>query len=296
MTTCQNSNSNKYFQHFINFFRYGKATYNLLKSSIAVSVSGTFRVYLAALLLGTQASPLLCLAGGLIIYSVYTLDRALGCKEDLVNRAELNDSCRDIGIIVSLITFLIGSFVFLQNGILWLVFFPFVTGFLYSIGLKIGRLNLRLKAGLGIKNLVVGLTWGVCTACVAGYSSGLLPLWVVFLLYGVKTAVNSVIDDFKDVKGDSLAGLNTLPACCGELLTRNILLWLHVTSHLIVLVALLKGVIAFEPLIIAGSFICGLICILRYSGEEKYASRKVEVSVFKDCESVVTAIVINILT
>jgi len=125
----------------------------LLQSSLLISISRTFRIYLASLLLGSSVSLALCLAGGLIIYSVYTLDRALGCKEDLINRSELNDSCRDIGIIVSVVTCLmIGSVVFLKYGIIWLAFFPFVTGYLYSKGLQLYGFNLRLKAGLGVKN------------------------------------------------------------------------------------------------------------------------------------------------
>lgn len=281
MTTCQNKRNS-----FLHTYFFNSATFKLLQSSIGISISGTFRIYLASLLLGSSVSISLCLAGGLIIYSVYTLDRALGCKEDLVNRSELNDSCKDIGIIVSVVTFMIGSFIFSRYNILWLAFFPFITGYLYSKGLRLHGFNLRLKAGLGVKNLVVGLTWGVCTACVAGHSSALLPLLIVFLLYGVKTAINSVIDDFKDVNGDSLAGLKTLPACLGELGTRNVLLLLHVVSHLIVLAALLCGIIAFEPLIIVGSFLCGLVCIFRYCNEDKYKLRKFEMSIFKDLESV----------
>lgn len=113
---------------------------------------------------------------------------------------------------------------------------------------------------------------------------------IVFLLYGIKTAINSVIDDFKDVKGDSLAGLKTLPVCLGELRTRKMLLILHVVSHLGLWAALCGGIIAFEPVVILGSFVCGLVCILRYTNEEKYKSRKFEIGIFKDFESVLISI------
>ncbi len=269
------------------------STIKLLNSSVLVAFSGMLRVYLASLLLQTHVNVATCIAGGLIIYSVYTLDRSLDSKEDLINRSELNNSCKEIGLAVSLITFLIGAFVFAQDGILSLAFLPFVTGFLYSKGLKIGKYNLKLKGGLGIKNIVVGITWGVFIALVAGQAgTSIYPLMMVFVLYGVKTFVNSTIDDFKDIKGDTLAGLKTLPICLGEKRTRTILLVLHVVSHLVILSTLYYGILAFEPVILAGSFLCGLICILQYTNEERYISGKNGLFVFKYGESALITILI----
>jgi 4-hydroxybenzoate polyprenyltransferase len=227
----------------------------------------------------------ICLASGLVIYSVYTLDRALGSEEDTINREELNGSSKEIGLTASIITFVIGSYALAKEGLLIFAFLPFVTGFLYSKGIKIGKFALKLKGGLGVKNIVVGLTWGACTAGIAGYSCELLPLAIVFILFGVKTFINSTIDDFKDIKGDSIAGLRTLPVCLGRPKTQWALLALHIISHLVLLITLFIGIIAFEPVIIAGSFICGLVCILRYTNEERYKSGKLGLAVFKDLEA-----------
>lgn len=142
-------------------FNRSSATIELLKSSVAVAISGALRVYIAAILLGTHVSVITCIAGGLIIYSVYTLDRSLESEEDLVNRKELNGSKKEIGLAVSILTFLIGSYVLSKEGLFILAFLPLVAGFLYSKGIKIGRYTLKLKGGLGIKNVVVGITWGI---------------------------------------------------------------------------------------------------------------------------------------
>jgi hypothetical protein len=48
---------------------------------------------------------LACIAGGLVIYTVYTIDRTLESKEDATNRKELNDSRKDIGLGAALLTF-----------------------------------------------------------------------------------------------------------------------------------------------------------------------------------------------
>ncbi|MEN6291577.1 MAG: UbiA family prenyltransferase, partial [Methanobacterium sp.] len=186
-------------------------------------ISGAFRIYLASILIGTQVSMLTCLAGFLIIYSVYTLDRTLDSEEDSINREELSGSSKSIGLTITIVTFLLGSGIFAKEGILVYALLPFVTGFLYSKGIKIGKCALRLKGGLGVKNIVVGITWGLCTAGVAGiHCNSTLAFLTVLTLYGVKTFVNSILDDFKDIKGDTVAGIKTLPVCYGALKTRDI--------------------------------------------------------------------------
>lgn len=291
MDACRFCTKNKYILFFINRFQtvLNTATLHLLTSSILVSVSGAFRVYLASLLLGTRVTVWTCLAGGLVIYSVYTLDRTLDSEEDLINRKELCGSCKEIGFAASILSFFIGGFIFSKNGILILAFIPFIVGFLYSKGIKIGKHNLKLKGSLGVKNIVVGITWGVCTVGVAGYHSNFLPLAIVFLLYGVKTFINSVIDDFKDVKGDTLTGIKTLPVCLGELKTRKTLLCMHILSHMIIIVALVYNIIAFEPVIIIYSFLCGVIYIKKYTNEPAIHKKRGK-SLLIDGEAVISLI------
>ena len=264
------------------------ATLELLKSSILVAFSGALRIHLAFLLLHIQSSVLTCVAGGLIIYTVYTLDRAFESEEDAVNRRELNGSNKKVGLTVSLLAFIIGTYILAKEGILALAFIPFITGYLYSKGIKIGRFALKLKGGLGIKNIVVGLTWGIFIAGLAGSGCGnLVPIVLVFIFFGVKLFINSAIYDFKDIKGDTLAGIKTLPVSLGARKTRNLLTAMHLLSHLALGIALIHGVLAFEPLIVLYSFICGLICIQNFtnSEDEKLSSRKLERTVLVDGES-----------
>jgi len=264
------------------------ATLELLKSSILVAFSGALRIHLAFLLLHIQSSILTCVAGGLIIYTVYTLDRALESKEDSVNRTELNGSNKKVGLIVSLLAFLIGNYILAKEGILGLAFIPFVTGYLYSKGIKIGKLALKLKGGLGIKNIVVGLTWGIFIAGLAGSECGdLIPIVMVFIFFGVKLFINSAIYDFKDIKGDTLAGIKTLPVSLGARKTRTLLIAMHMFSHMAIGIALIHGALAFEPLIILYSFACGLICIQKFtnSGNEEFLSQNIERIFLVDGES-----------
>lgn len=264
------------------------ATLELLKSSVLVAFSGALRIHLAFLLLHIQSSALTCVAGGLIIYTVYTLDRALESEEDSVNRTELNGSNKKVGFVVSLLAFIIGTSILAKEGMFTLAFIPFITGYLYSKGIKIGKLTLKLKGGLGIKNIIVGLTWGIFIAGLAGSGCGqLVPIVMVFIFFGVKLFINSAIYDFKDIKGDTLAGIKTLPVSLGARKTRNLLTAMHLFSHLIIGIALIHGALAFEPLIILYSFACGLICIQKFTnkGNEEFPSQKLERTVLVDGES-----------
>jgi 4-hydroxybenzoate polyprenyltransferase len=291
-------NSNVFFESFDRFLRhrlrdiseYGEknATSELLKSSILVAFSGAFRIHLAFLLLQIQSNIFTCIAGGLVIYSVYTLDRALGSEEDTVNRKELSGSKKEIGLAASMLTFVIGSYILAKEGMFALAFIPFVTGFLYSKGINIGKFSLKLKGGLGVKNFVVGLTWGTFISGLAGSTCGnIIPIVLIFTFFGVKLFVNSTIYDFKDIKGDTLAGIKTLPVSLGIRNTRNFLLGVHMLSHLILGIALINGILAFEPMIVLYSFICGLVCIKSYtkSDDEEPPFRKFKRIILVDGES-----------
>lgn len=270
--------------------RFDNATLNLLKSSILVGLSGIFRVYIAYLLLQTHTSLLTCVAGGLIIYSVYTLDRTLESTEDTINRTELNESKKEIGFAASLLAFLIGSWIFAKEGILLFAFLPFFIGYLYSKGLKIGKHSLKLKGGLGVKNLVTGITWGLSIVGVAGhYCKTLLPVVIVFMYFCTKLFINSTIYDFKDIKGDMIAGIKTLPVSLGDKTTRDVLLLLHIVSHVILSITILIGVLGFEPIILIYSFINGLVCILYYAtnSNEESMFKKLKRTVIVDGESTV---------
>ncbi|NPE29762.1 UbiA family prenyltransferase [Methanococcoides sp. SA1] len=249
-------------------------TLHLLNSSTLVSVSGALRIYIAFLLLQLQCNILSCIGGGLIVYSVYTLDRALDSEEDAVNRSELTGARRDIALFVSLLTFLIGAYFLFCDGLLLLAFLPLVTGFLYSKGIKVGKHHLKLKGGLGVKNLVVGTTWGAFIAGIAGwYAESMLPVFAVFLYFGIKLFVNSSVYDFKDIKGDALAGIKTLPVSLGEQKTRDILLSIHLFSHSLLSILLISGFIAYEPMVLVYSFVAGLVCIDRFASPVEKESK-----------------------
>ncbi|WP_456475273.1 UbiA family prenyltransferase [Candidatus Pyrohabitans sp.] len=241
-------------------------TLRLLSTSVPVAVSGAFRLYIALLFLGAGAEARIYLAFGLLVYATYTLDRALECEEDRINRRELVGSRKKLPLLICLHTFLAGSLILAKEEMYFAPFIPGVIGYLYSKGLKLGGFHIKLKGGAGSKNIVVALTWGGTIAAIAGkWTEDTFSIFIVFAFFAVKVFINSVIYDFKDMRGDARAGIKTLPLCIGEKKTKAILQGLHLIMHLSILLAMLLQLIRFEPIILLYSLFAGGICTSFYA-------------------------------
>lgn len=208
--------------------------------------------------------PKICIAGALVIYSTYTLDRALGCEEDKINRRELGSSRKGIALFVCLLSFLTGVLLLSGEGLFLIGFLPIAVGYTYSRGVRVGNYFLKLKGNLGGKNITVALTWGAFIAgIVRNWASNWLLVLLVFSFFGIKSFINTVIYDFRDLEGDAMAGLKTLPLYLGEARTRRFLMLTHNSLHIVVVAVL--NAIGFEPVIVIGLWFCGFIYIHYYS-------------------------------
>jgi 4-hydroxybenzoate polyprenyltransferase len=231
-------------------------TLRLLNSSTVVAISGGLRLHIAFLLGGLAIKiPVYC-AGVLIIYSTYTLDRALECKEDEINRTELCGADKRMGIIACIISFILGALILVLHGIYLAPFFPFIVGYFYTHGIRIGSRTFKLKASAGVKNIIIGITWGGTIALiVSNWCSSVVTVAIIFLFFTSKIFVTSCVNDFKDVKGDMAAGILTLPACFGEKVTREILILVLLALHCVMLFSLFFGLIRNEWILL----LCGLV-------------------------------------
>jgi len=266
-------------------------TLNLLNSSTLIALSGALRLHIAFLLAGIDPKIPVYLAGGLIIYSTYTLDRSLGSEEDAINRSELKGSKNNIAIVICIITFLAGALILAGEKIYFASFFPFIVGYLYSKGLKIGRFKLKLKGSAGGKNIVVAMTWGGTIALIVSeWNKNNITILLIFTFYGTKLFINSILYDFKDIKGDMAAGIKTLPVCFGENRIRKILLMLCILMHCCILVSLLTGFIMPEPVILSYSFFAGIISISLISSNHESGIKKYSREIIVDGESTIALV------
>jgi 4-hydroxybenzoate polyprenyltransferase len=253
---------------------FGKPTLRLLNSSTVVAISGGLRLHIAFLLAGIAVSiPDYC-AFILIVYATYTLDRALDCKEDAINKSELCGADKKTGIIACIVSFLLGAFLLARNGIYFAPFFPFIIGYLYTHGVRIGSYSLKLKGGAGVKNIIIGITWGGTIALIVSrWCSSVVTVWIIFLFFAMKIFVTSCVNDFKDVKGDTAAGIKTLPACLGENLTKKVLILIMIGLHCVMLYALFAGIIGDEWVVLLFGLILTIAFLMVYSSSFEHKSQ-----------------------
>lgn len=241
------------------------STIRLLNSSILVGVSGGLRLYLAFLLAGITPILPLVVASALIIYATYTLDRSLESKEDDINHQELADANKMTGLVVSGIAITIGIALFFSKFLFIPPLFPFIVGILYSRGITLKKREFKLKGGLGMKNLVIGITWGGTIGLIIASTGHALAALVICLFFGMKLFINSTIFDLKDVKGDLAAGIQTLPVVLGEQKLKWILLSLCVIQHIILALAIAWGILIPITFFLLYSFFSEGLVIISYS-------------------------------
>lgn len=189
------------------------STLRVLGSSAVIGISGWFRLYIAFLLAGKAPDLALCSAFSFVVYSVYTLDRASKSKEDEVNRpGERNADKMVVIFIVSVFLFISLLILTLKKVSPIVALLPFLIGFLYTKGLKVGDISIKFKQGLGIKNSTVAFTWAFTIAAfIYNFTENYLQSFLIFIFFFSKSFINTVLFDFKDIKGDSSAGLTTIP-------------------------------------------------------------------------------------
>jgi len=100
-------------------------------------------------------------------------------------------------------------------------------GVVYSIKI----LSFRLKDILGVKNAIVALAWaGTCSFLPLTVSFRVpIQILLVFYFLFIRCVINTTIFDVRDIEGDKLSGVRTIPVVFGRRKTKNLLLILNST-------------------------------------------------------------------
>jgi 4-hydroxybenzoate polyprenyltransferase len=242
-------------------------TLKLLSSSVLIAISGVFRLRIASLFLGISPGIFIYLAVFLIIYATYTFDRTLGSEEDKINKKELISSRKDIALALCLISLATGCLILSLENLLLIALLPVIIGYIYGKGLRIGHRVLKLKGNFGMKNLTVSITWGMFLSGIAQHwaDSSYIVLLFILPFITVKSFINTVIWDFRDVKGDAAAGIKTLPIYLGEKKARRLLQIMHIVLHLWIAFGIYMNLINAEWTIIFTLALAGMINTILYT-------------------------------
>lgn len=228
--------NSSYKNNLIDIFGIVQGLFRFLSvSSLWIAGLGFFKTLIGYFLLGLNPNPMVCMAVFLISFSVYSLDKIADIESDVINMPERKNflySKRKLVFYCSIAAYLAAvALTFMDNPIaLPLVFLPFVANAFY--GTKLLPWIPRLKDIPVMKNVIVATTWALITTLLPGaHINGwpIIQIGLVFYFLLVKTFIDTVLYDIRDVSGDRAAGVRTMPVLLGERQTVGILLALNST-------------------------------------------------------------------
>jgi 4-hydroxybenzoate polyprenyltransferase len=211
------------FSNFVSF---------LSVSSILIALIGFLLPYFTFLLYDIKIDFNLLLSSYLLTYSVYSLDKLSNIKEDTISlpeRAEFITRHRNILTYITVASYIVAlTLDLLKNTLaLFVVLFPLCIGLIYSIKIS----NFRLKDIPALKNISIAVSWAVVATFLplAVSSKSLTPVVLIFYFVFTKCLINTVLFDVRDVEGDNVNGVRTIPVILGLNKTKNLLLILNST-------------------------------------------------------------------
>jgi 4-hydroxybenzoate polyprenyltransferase len=225
---------------FISYKKILKNLYHLLSSlifflsisSVFIAIIGILLPYVTFLLYNINIDLNLLLSSYLLTFTVYSLDKLSNIKEDSVS---LPDRAGFIGEYKKILTFItVASYIFalsisfLKNSLaVFIVLFPLFTGLVYSIKIS----NFRLKDILAIKNISIATSWAVVGTFLPLVDSSKSSMQIVFIFYFIfiKCFINTIIFDIRDIEGDSINNVRTIPVHLGSKKTKVLILILNST-------------------------------------------------------------------
>lgn len=214
-----------------------------------MATSGLLKTYFSYLIFETSPNYKLLLATFLVIFAVYSINKLTDSEEDAINapdRVKFIAKRKKTLLYLSAFSYIFAIILgfFESFWIMLVLLFPLCAGIGYSISLspKIPK----LKDIFAVKSLIVALSWSIGATFLPvigsnGISNTLTIL--MFYFFFTKSFINTILFDVRDIKGDRLSGVKTIPVGIGKNMTKKLLLTINSTLIILILVMILSGLI-----------------------------------------------------
>jgi 4-hydroxybenzoate polyprenyltransferase len=210
--------------------RIGDIVTFLMVSSVFTAFTSLMMLYFSFIVLGVALKPVLLCAMFLVVYGVYSLNKLTDKEEDAVNMPARSTFVQ--GNERFLLTLAIASYIAaLLLGLIespfaaGILIIPFLSGLVYSTN-SLSIIGIpRLKDIFLVKSLIVAFSWAVCAAFLPALQlCNSAKLCFIFPFFFIKVFINTVLFDVRDVEGDTLNSVKTIPVVIGIKRTRHALL------------------------------------------------------------------------
>jgi 4-hydroxybenzoate polyprenyltransferase len=242
----------------------------LMFSSTFLGLAGMAMIYISCVIQGIQCSIPALLIMFLTPFSVYNLNKKTDQDEDVVNRQDRYAFTKRHETSLSAlawIAYLSAIIISIPFGIpsALVVSVPLVCGILYSIRwLPDSSPYRRLKEIPLVKNCIVAIAWSSIIA--------FLPVALIHGVPDVKTDIclaffflpvfiGSIIPDIRDLEGDALAGIRTIPVILGANKTSRLLASVNIFVGIAIVLGCIRVLSPLFTLVVAAGFVYMHCCI-----------------------------------
>ena len=248
--------------------RIGNIISFLMVSLVFTAFTSLMMLYFSFIVLEVALNPILLCAMFFVIYSVYSLNKVTDREEDAINMPARSTFVA--GNERFLLTLAIASYIvalllgLIENpfaaGILLV---PFLSGIIYSTN-SLSIIGIpRLKDIFLVKSLIVAFSLAVCAAFLpALHLHSSAKLYFIFPFFFSKVFINTVLFDVRDVEGDTLNSVKTIPVVIGIKRTRQSLLLIQ--SLLVMWFVLFSDLFSKYYVILIANMVYGYLYILYF--------------------------------
>lgn len=229
-----------------------------IHSNLLISLAATGTAISTMILAGLPLDPLALFIVFAVTLFVYSFNRLADRAEDQKNlpqRTAFIDRYGTQLFVIGTALYLLATAVAIAASVPGApaMVIPLAVAVLYSV--------VGLKRLLVVKNLLVGLAWGLIPLGVGVYYSVLWTVDILFL-FGFTTAmltIAAVVFDIKDIEGDKREGVRTVPIVAGVKRTRLLAAGATVIVAAIVTLAILAGLLGVQyvPLLVFAAYVFG---------------------------------------
>jgi 4-hydroxybenzoate polyprenyltransferase len=227
----------------------------MVSSSLLLALNGVMVVVFGSFLDSTAIVLPLLFAAFLVTFSVYGLNKFTDKAEDLINRPETLPRASGYYLVFSIVSMAFGFLIGLLEGILafFVLCAPVLIGVIYSV--RISKSIPRLKEIVGVKSLVVAVSWALTGSLLPDpfCTAKIQVIVIVFIFIFIRVFVGATLCDVLDKKGDLASGVETIPLRLGMYKTKKLLVLLNSLAMLLPIYCVTTGMlIRFVPVLLFG--------------------------------------------
>ena len=215
----------------------------LVYSSVYVSLCAVSLLVVSCVLQEIPCTPAMGIITFLVTFAIYNLNRKTDEAEDAVNHSQRLKFTKKYGKYLysaSFVFYIFGLILASTYGIMVLLMatISLIVGILYSIPFLPEQFRYRrLKEIPTIKNVTLGLVWAITLTLLpvfmtAGSLTGTTYITGIYLY--TFFFINTTLFDMRDVGGDRLAGVCTIPVYVGMPITKHVLSVINILLGVIV--------------------------------------------------------------